>query len=95
MTTRTVSRRQFLRRATPLPAENIVLGNKCLAERGIYCRSCVDVCPTPALRALPVLNGGLRIIVDATDCTRCGDCLPICPASALSLASDSKAQRNG
>lgn len=60
------------------------LGRSCLASAGLACRSCVDVCRAGALRRVPHGHAGCLVLA-STHCTRCGDCVQICPVSALEL----------
>ena len=80
-----MSRRAFLggARRAPGGASIPAISENCLAARGVYCRSCADACAEAALRAMPTLGGGARILVDAERCTGCGDCVRACPADAI------------
>lgn len=64
------------------------LGESCLLGAGITCRLCTDACDRTALRfdwrARPVG----AILVDATLCTGCAACLPVCPTGCLTLHDD-------
>jgi len=57
----------------------------CLAHSGISCRVCEDNCPERAIRFRPQLRGREFPVISAELCTACGECLPVCPVSALSL----------
>ncbi|MDP2170748.1 MAG: 4Fe-4S dicluster domain-containing protein [Rhodocyclaceae bacterium] len=93
-----ISRRQFLRgkfSAEPTPpaivdaaaARLAVIGVACIAfAQGIFCRSCGDACATAAIRFSPRLGGAACPVILAEQCTGCGDCVTVCPASAISLA---------
>ena len=86
------SRRSFLlpgsRRVTatgeaaPLHA---LKGPACLADRGVECRLCGEACDAGAIRFPPRLGGVAAPVIDHDRCTGCGDCLPLCPPSALKL----------
>ena len=83
--TMSMSRRGFLggARSAPNGASAPAISERCLAARGVYCRSCADACAAAAIRAAPALGGSARILVDAERCTGCGDCLRACPADAI------------
>lgn len=87
-----LSRRALFRRLSPVqePVPQgprvAVLGEGCLAVRGITCASCVDPCEPGALKIRPMLGGRGLPTIDAAACTGCGDCLNVCPVGALSLA---------
>ena len=85
--TTSMSRRSFLSgaRRTPDGVNLPTISERCLATRGVYCRSCVDACAEAALRGVPTLGGGAQILVDAERCTGCGDCLRACPADAVEM----------
>lgn len=93
--TATLSRRAFFGRPaapgeTPQPVEAApmlaMIAATCLAENGAYCRTCGDACPEDAIRFRLMPRGRSRVDVDADRCTGCGDCLPPCPAGAISLS---------
>ena len=85
--TMSISRRGFLggARRVPSGASAPTISERCLAARGVYCRSCADACAAAALRVAPALGGTVRILVDAERCTGCGDCVRTCPADAIAL----------
>ncbi|NOG74126.1 4Fe-4S dicluster domain-containing protein [Roseicella sp. DB1501] len=60
------------------------LARSCLALRGIACMSCRDACLTGAIR-FSLVRGGAIPRVEAEACTGCADCIPVCPASAITL----------
>ncbi|MDO8958991.1 MAG: 4Fe-4S dicluster domain-containing protein [Rhodocyclaceae bacterium] len=93
-----ISRRQFLRgrfSAEPTPPapddadapKLAVVGITCIAfAQGVFCRSCGDACAAAAIRFSPRLGGAACPIILAEQCTGCGDCVSVCPASAITLA---------
>lgn len=85
-----LSRREFLaaRLHRPPPAVDHVaaIAESCLARRDIHCQTCGDSCPEAAIRFRPRLGGPPLPDVRAEACTGCGDCLPVCPAGAISIA---------
>ena len=44
------------------------------------CESCVEVCPTEALKVVDE-----KLVVDVENCTDCGSCVDECPLEALEL----------
>jgi len=84
------SRRAFLMPgARPAAAEGGRLvahwGERCLAVQGVECRVCGESCEAGAIRFPPRLGGAPLPQIDTLRCTGCADCLPRCPASALTL----------
>lgn len=61
------------------------LGLSCLALANVVCRSCGDVCETAAIRFRPRLGAAAQPEVDHARCNGCGDCLPACPSTAITL----------
>jgi ferredoxin-type protein NapF len=76
---RALLRGQFL--AKPIA----VIGDGCLVEAGIVCRSCGDACPASAIRFRPRIGLPPQAIVDEAACTGCGDCVGACPGEAITL----------
>ena len=76
------SRRRFLLGRKVLPVA--VLGESCLARHRIACMSCREACGEGAIR-MRLARGGAVPELDASLCTGCGECLPPCPASAITL----------
>jgi len=52
----------------------------CIAWNGVVCMSCRFACAAGAI----VMNTQNRPEVNEDDCTACGDCVPVCPTSAIS-----------
>ncbi len=79
------TRREFLmgRGAATQPVAVVLDG--CLERRGIVCQACRDACGEGAVRIAPLSVGVSTAIVDSLRCTGCGECLAVCPASALAL----------
>ena len=63
------------------------LGENCLAYQSISCRLCEDACEIEAISFRPQLGGKEFPIINNDTCTGCGECLPVCPSSALTLMS--------
>jgi ferredoxin-type protein NapF len=94
-----ISRRQFLRgkfsapQATPTTSDDpseprlAVIGVACIAlAKNVVCRSCGDACDAAAIRFSPRLGGAACPEILADRCTGCAACIPVCPASAVTLA---------
>jgi NAD-dependent dihydropyrimidine dehydrogenase PreA subunit len=60
-----------------------VVGDGCLARRGVDCQVCRDACPEAAIRFRPRRGGPFLPEVIAAVCTGCGDCGPPCPTAAI------------
>ena len=58
---------------------------RCLNRRGVECRVCGDACEARALRFVPARGGIAQLQVDTAACTGCGDCVAVCPVSAIAL----------
>jgi ferredoxin-type protein NapF len=93
-----ISRRDFLRGRVSAPPESAPatsphaerrasIGPRCIAyTENVFCRSCGDACEPGAIRFSPQLGGMSLPTVLQERCTGCGDCVPVCPASAILLA---------
>jgi Fe-S-cluster-containing hydrogenase component 2 len=93
-----ISRRQFLRGSfsasantktsnDPAVPQLAVIGVGCIVyAQNVVCRSCGDACGEAAIRFTPRLGGAACPVVLTERCTACGDCVPACPASAITLA---------
>jgi len=88
-----VSRRAFLRGAWDAPenvpdthaAEPVTIGPDCLALNRVVCRSCAEHCDAHAIH-FHLAPGGIAIpLLRPERCNGCGDCVPVCPASAITL----------
>ena len=62
-----------------------LIGDLCLAEAGIVCRSCGEACPDSAIGFRPRIGLPPQAIVDETACTGCGQCVGACPGEAITL----------
>lgn len=67
-------------RALPLRA---TISPRCLAVRGVECRTCGEHCDARAIRFLPVAGRPRLPEVDLDLCTGCGACLAPCPSAAI------------
>jgi ferredoxin-type protein NapF len=61
------------------------IGDRCLAQRGVECRSCADQCDTAAIRFRLVAGGVAQPMLDRAACNGCGACYNVCPALAIEL----------
>lgn len=76
---RALFRGQFLSKPVAL------IGDSCLAEAGILCRSCGDACPDAAIRFRPRIGMPPEAIVNEAACTGCGECVSACPGETITL----------
>lgn len=65
-----------------------VIGDACLARRGVECRVCGEVCGAAAIRFRPSRGGVAQPQFDAACCTGCGGCLAPCPAGAIAMKNE-------
>jgi len=96
-----ISRRQFLRgkfsagtagtkiaqMAAPDPGipGKVAISTACVAYNNVVCRSCGDACSEAAIRFSPRVMGSALPVVITGSCTGCGECVSVCPASAITL----------
>lgn len=60
-----------------------VIGDSCLAFKGVVCNRCAEECEVSAIR-LRLVAGGIAIPqLDTQHCNGCGACVRSCPASAI------------
>jgi ferredoxin-type protein NapF len=76
---RALFRGQFLTKPVAL------IGDGCLAEAGIVCRSCGETCGESAIRFRPRIGLPPQAIVNEQACTGCGECVGACPGEAITL----------
>lgn len=62
----------------------------CLANKGIWCQSCKDICDTRAINFKPAIGQAPKPLIDLDLCTGCGACVAPCPADAIKLLSPDK-----
>ena len=72
----------------------IKFAEHCLAFQNVVCRSCADACEPAAIRFTPRIGGAAQPMLIAARCTGCGECVTVCPASALDLVSALPTQNN-
>ncbi len=71
---------------TPAWHVDVLVSEQCLPKRGILCESCRDVCIDGAIRFARSTGQAPVPAISTTDCTGCGACISVCPASAISAA---------
>ncbi len=79
------SRRALLTGRISSRAPIAVFGDACLARKNIVCRSCSESCDAGAILIRLAVGGAGVPQLDAAACTGCGDCVAVCPASAITL----------
>ena len=70
------------------------IGERCLAWRGVECRSCADPCDTAAIRFRLVAGGVAQPLLELAACNGCGACYSVCPAQAIELGESNSAESN-
>ncbi len=62
------------------------IGNTCLAQHNVVCRTCNDTCEHAAILFRPRLGAAAvpEVLMDA--CNGCGACVAACPAQAISIS---------
>lgn len=79
-----LSRRELFSRLMlkkPAQADIALSPSLCLAWSGTMCASCRDACGERAISFF----GVARPTISLSACTRCGDCVPVCPVGAITL----------
>ena len=77
--------RRALFRGRLLAKPVAVIGDECLAEAGIICRSCGDACSASAIHFRARIGMPPQAIVNEAACTGCGECIDACPGSTITL----------
>jgi ferredoxin-type protein NapF len=68
------------------PARTVIaIGAGCFAKQNIVCQSCADICAPHAIRFRHRVGGPPLPDVIPDLCTACGDCIPACPAAAITM----------
>lgn len=63
----------------------VSIKSNCLSLNAIVCRTCGDVCEEQAINFRLQLRGISIPEIDNDSCTGCGECLYVCPESAVSI----------
>ena len=63
----------------------VEIGPECLADRGVECRVCGEVCDPRAIRFQPRLRAPPQPLLDPEVCTGCGACIGACPTDAVTV----------
>ncbi len=70
---------------TPWSLRASIDAERCLAYRGVECRSCVDPCEPRAIRMRLRVGGAALPELEQRHCRGCGACYAPCPVGAISL----------
>jgi len=70
---------------SPSPDAIARISRLCLANQGVSCRTCDELCEVDAIRFTPVANRMAAPAISEDACTGCGDCLGVCPVDAIDL----------
>lgn len=73
-----------LSQVQPWPLKAVV-GQNCLAQNNIECRSCVDHCEPRAITFSPQLKQASTPSINSQECTGCGACVSPCPVAAITV----------
>lgn len=79
------ARRRFLKGEFSARAHPPALAPSCLALSRVMCRACADACGPRAIHFLRQAGSAAVPRVEAAACTGCGDCIPVCPVSAITM----------
>lgn len=63
----------------------------CVEPKGVTCRRCGDECDLRAITFVPLGQGRAHVAVDASLCSGCGACLPVCPTAGIELIAADRA----
>lgn len=73
-------------RLSPWSVVAIVSMNMCLADKGVHCEACRDICDVRAIGMSYRVGGPPRPDINQHACTGCGACVGVCPVAAISVA---------
>lgn len=75
------------RKSAEVPWKQLaVIGDACLAMRGVVCSSCRDACPERAI-GFPLVASVAMPSMDDNCCSGCGACVSVCPVAAIAVHS--------
>jgi len=77
--------RALQREITPPWNLRVQIGDACLAQQQVVCISCGEACDVGAIRFPPRIGGVALPQLSTSICTGCGECLPACPAAAITI----------
>lgn len=58
----------------------------CLAQAGVHCECCRDICDTSAIKFRPRLGAPPAPSLTLDACTGCGACIAVCPKGAIAVS---------
>lgn len=61
------------------------VAESCLAQQGVMCRSCQDICEPEAIRFPPRRGVAAAPEIDTDLCNGCGGCVSVCPSRAIAI----------
>ena len=70
---------------SPWAVKASIDNDKCVAYKGVECRSCYDPCEARAIMMPPRLGGISLPIISSHNCTGCGACFSVCPVNAVAI----------
>lgn len=81
-------------RAWPQPWSVIadISAETCLAEKGVHCEACRDICDVRAIQMTYRVGGPPNPSIVTETCTGCGACVGVCPVSAISIRNTSTSE---
>ena len=81
-----VCEQPVFRAVTEQPWQHKVeIGEGCLTQHRIECRSCQDSCPMSAIRFRLQMGGVAQPVLGLESCNGCGACLSSCPVNAITI----------
>ncbi|WP_373777274.1 ferredoxin-type protein NapF [Glaesserella sp.] len=72
----------------PAWQHKIEIGDNCLTQSHIECRSCEDSCESRAIKFRRAVGGIALPILELDRCNGCGACLSVCPTQAIGIIND-------